>query len=115
MMYVVATLTDGTKFTVDRDGTWDALSRDARIVKLAVHCDAGVERLAIERFDRYVFGNEAVSVNGGKPVLEAKIIGGVQAGHDVVQCWRVDLVKETAREYAQSIADFAPHVFRQGV
>ena len=112
-MQFVVTLTDSTELRESECFCWDDIPDDANIERVSIHDETG-ERLHAEGYWRYVFGNEAVSVNGGAPRLEAKIIGGVRKGEAFALCWRIDLARKTVRQFNQPVADFAPHVFRNG-
>ena len=112
-MRFVVTLADGTELRESDRFHWDNIPEDARIESVSIHDETG-ECLCAEGYSRYVFGNEAVSVNGGAPRLEAKIVGGVRAGASHAECWRVDIGRKTVRRFDQPVAEFAPHVFRRG-
>ena len=110
-----ALFVDGTQFS-EADGYWDEVPRTKRMTSLALaDLSTGVDLILLTGFSQYVFGNEAVSVNGGTPRLEAKIIGGVPLGADHAKCVRVILDPRTAKPFNQPVVEFAPHVFRTGV
>mgnify|MGYP001617170646 CR=1 FL=1 len=112
-MRFVVTLADGTELRESDHFCWDDIPQDARIERVSIHDEAG-ECLHAKGFWRYVCGNEAVSVNGGAPRLEAKIVGGVRQGGTLASCWRVDIAHKTVRQFDQPVTEFAPHVFRDG-